>query len=89
MTDPFVFRPGAPRPTELPGPDEFIGAAGGIRVGCKDCPTKLARTEYEPFHWTHEDDEIVMKGATLVSVSKYDHAPNPDVIDVEVISSIP
>lgn len=45
----------------------------------------LQRQQYKPWGWVHQDDEVVLKGTSIVSTGKYDHEPEPDVIDVDVL----
>ncbi len=80
MNDPFAYEP---RQAPDAGPPS---EPGRVSVPCIHCDTKLARQQYDPFAWTHVDDEITMRGTLVISDSNYDHKPEPRVIDVEVIS---
>lgn len=83
MTDPFKPL----RKTSPPPPPEGreVDEATPVSVPCRHCPVMLQRQQYKPWGWVHQDDEVVLKGTSIVSTGKYDHEPEPDVIDVDVL----
>lgn len=57
-----------------------------VRLKCKRCGKPIVRSViYPDGRWVHEDDTSKIKtgiGGTVLSVTDYDHEPDPDVIDV-------
>ncbi len=81
MSDPFRFEPDRHRQEE-----PLETGPGRVLIPCRGCDTKLARQQYPPFDWVHADDEVVLIAGHVATTTKYEHKPDPDVIDVEIIS---
>lgn len=65
---------------------EMTEGPGRVLVPCQHCDVQLARMQYDPYLWVHVDDELVLVAGHIARTSNYDHEPEPDVIDVEIIS---
>lgn len=72
MSNPFFHQKSVPQ----------VDPENPVVIKCKHCNNNIQRSQVDAI-WCHADEELLFTGKHVVVSNKYDHAAEPDYIDVE------